>query len=382
MTRLPREIRIRLARLTLPLGKGQERAIKYEPCSILPSNLIRFEIPVALIEEMLARKGQQPTQPTDQTFPAKPQKPRLNLTLPLARIVMSLDAVPRKTPDEQACPTQPPQRTEPTHPNQPTIENLIEQVCRQVRSGMGSRPVFAARLKRSQSISRPGRRYPLLMSGSGVMNVTTARDKPLVQGEAKMPTFTINDDNNITVFNSAAEAAQTSDSAATVFDSQAALKKISAAWPLSRLVDIWNSIPGQREVRTFTHRGKAVARIWKAIQPLAKNGASQETEAAPTESPRETKTTKKGKPTGKRQAAKSRKTKETSHKASERSNKKATVIAMMKRNKGATLAEIMEATSWQAHTVRGFVSILGSKGGQKVTSSKNAAGERTYRIAR
>jgi hypothetical protein len=30
----------------------------------------------------------------------------------------------------------------------------------------------------------------------------------------------------------------------------------------------------------------------------------------------------------------------------------------------------------------GFVSILGSKGGQKVESSKNAAGERSYRIAK
>jgi hypothetical protein len=42
-------------------------------------------------------------------------------------------------------------------------------------------------------------------------------------------------------------------------------------------------------------------------------------------------------------------------------NKKAEVIAMMKRAKGATLAEMMEATGWQKHTVRGFVSILGSK---------------------
>ena len=65
-----------------------------------------------------------------------------------------------------------------------------------------------------------------------------------------------------------------------------------------------------------------------------------------------------------------------------RSNKKAEIIAMMQRAKGATLAEIMEATGWQAHTVRGFISILGSKGGEKVESSKNAAGERTYRIAK
>jgi hypothetical protein len=66
----------------------------------------------------------------------------------------------------------------------------------------------------------------------------------------------------------------------------------------------------------------------------------------------------------------------------ERANKKAEVIAMMKRAKGATLAEIMEASGWQAHTVRGFVSILASKGGEKVESSKSADGERTYKIAR
>jgi predicted transcriptional regulator len=62
----------------------------------------------------------------------------------------------------------------------------------------------------------------------------------------------------------------------------------------------------------------------------------------------------------------------------ERSNKKAEVVAMMKRAKGATLAEIMHATRWQRHTVRGFVSILGSKGGEQIESSKYAAGERTY----
>jgi uncharacterized protein DUF3489 len=66
----------------------------------------------------------------------------------------------------------------------------------------------------------------------------------------------------------------------------------------------------------------------------------------------------------------------------DRANKKAEVIAMMKRAKGATLAEIMKATDWQPHTVRGFVSILGSKGGETIESSKNAAGERTYKIVK
>jgi hypothetical protein len=66
----------------------------------------------------------------------------------------------------------------------------------------------------------------------------------------------------------------------------------------------------------------------------------------------------------------------------ERANKRAEVIALMKRAKGATLAEIMATTGWQPHTVRGFVSILGSKGGEKIESSKSDAGERTYKIAK
>ena len=42
----------------------------------------------------------------------------------------------------------------------------------------------------------------------------------------------------------------------------------------------------------------------------------------------------------------------------------------------------MAATGWQTHTVRGFVSLLGSKGGEKIKSSKSAAVERTYHIAK
>jgi hypothetical protein len=54
----------------------------------------------------------------------------------------------------------------------------------------------------------------------------------------------------------------------------------------------------------------------------------------------------------------------------------------MRRVKGVTLQEIMEHTGWQAHTVRGFISIQGSKGGLKIESSKNEQGGRTYRIAK
>lgn len=59
-------------------------------------------------------------------------------------------------------------------------------------------------------------------------------------------------------------------------------------------------------------------------------------------------------------------------------SKKDTVIAMIGRKKGATLAEIMEATGWQKHSVRGFMATLNTKGGFNITSEKNAAGDRVY----
>jgi len=53
----------------------------------------------------------------------------------------------------------------------------------------------------------------------------------------------------------------------------------------------------------------------------------------------------------------------------------------MRRAKGVTLAEIMEGTGWQAHTVRGFISAaLGKKMGLKVESFRSEDKERTYRV--
>ena len=43
------------------------------------------------------------------------------------------------------------------------------------------------------------------------------------------------------------------------------------------------------------------------------------------------------------------------------------------------LVDSMETTGWQKHTVRGFISILGSKGGMKVTSARRESdGARVY----
>ena len=63
-------------------------------------------------------------------------------------------------------------------------------------------------------------------------------------------------------------------------------------------------------------------------------------------------------------------------------SKQAQVIAMLKRPKGATIAQVMEATGWQAHTVRGtFAGAFKKKLGLDITSSKEAGGERVYHIA-
>ena len=62
-------------------------------------------------------------------------------------------------------------------------------------------------------------------------------------------------------------------------------------------------------------------------------------------------------------------------------SKQATVISMLKRPEGATIAQICEATGWQAHTVRGtFAGAFKKKLGLEITSSKTEGTLRTYRI--
>ncbi len=61
-------------------------------------------------------------------------------------------------------------------------------------------------------------------------------------------------------------------------------------------------------------------------------------------------------------------------------SKTAQVVALLKRENGATLAEIMEKMSWQKHTVRGFMAGAMKKAGYTVESFKPEGGERTYRI--
>ena len=63
-------------------------------------------------------------------------------------------------------------------------------------------------------------------------------------------------------------------------------------------------------------------------------------------------------------------------------SKGAKILGLIGRAKGATLAEIMKATEWQAHSVRGWISTAGKRHGVEIESSKSEAGDRVYRIAK
>jgi hypothetical protein len=67
--------------------------------------------------------------------------------------------------------------------------------------------------------------------------------------------------------------------------------------------------------------------------------------------------------------------------AARRGSKKAAVLALLRKAEGTTLAEIMKATGWQSHSVRGFLSgSLGKVMGLKVESNQRADGQRAYHV--
>jgi hypothetical protein len=55
------------------------------------------------------------------------------------------------------------------------------------------------------------------------------------------------------------------------------------------------------------------------------------------------------------------------------------IIALLKRDSGATIIELMEAAKWQRHSVRGFLSRLPQRFGFRIKSFTRS-GDRAYRI--
>ena len=181
-----------------------------------------------------------------------------------------------------------------------------------------------------------------------------------------MTTFAIDTDNSITAY----LAGEPIPEGQARFSSEKELAKIAANWPAERLVEIWNGFAGVppfgdlKPVKKFTDRKTAVARIWRAIQALTPTAAPVAAPVAPkkAKSAKETTATDVAKP-------------------AREGSKKAIVLELLRRAEGTTLAEIMSATGWQAHSVRGFLSgALGKKMGLSVESVKTPEGARAYRL--
>jgi hypothetical protein len=246
-----------------------------------------------------------------------------------------------------------------------------------------------------------------------------------------MKHFTIeNETNNITVYASAKEADDVPNSER--FSNEAALAKVAAEWPAARLIDIWNSMPGVTPVKKFKDRPTAVSRIWKAIQsldmaaqapvndpapipekvPVAEHPetapadgvpetasidqegsetaqpeavipesteaapatpvAQQVPDVAPTEAPAKTKATR----------AKKAPKPATNAGVPRAESKTSQVIAMLKREGGTTLEEIMSAMGWHKHTTRAMLSAGGSltKKHGLIINSEKVGEKRSYSI--
>ena len=65
--------------------------------------------------------------------------------------------------------------------------------------------------------------------------------------------------------------------------------------------------------------------------------------------------------------------------APKRTSKQATIIALIQRTRGATLADLIAATGWQQHSLRAALTGL-RKAGHSVERQRDDAGETRYRL--
>jgi hypothetical protein len=178
--------------------------------------------------------------------------------------------------------------------------------------------------------------------------------------------FTIDIDNDIRAHESDAQAEEAAKLVAgtILVRSEKELAKAAAAWPSSRLVELWNSFAGVapftdcKPVKKFENRDKAPARIWAAIQRLGTAIEPKPAAPTPAEDPKPVAQKAAGdpKPAAAKKASKAKtkaipktKGKKAASDKPREGTHKAEVIAMMQRKGGATLEEIAKATGWQKH---------------------------------
>lgn len=97
MVKLTRRQTIRLARIMMPLGKERNGSTASATVSTPPpmeGNVIQLHIPLAMIEAALARHRQRPSPP--KLAKDKPREVLMHFSIPLVRIEMPVDLIPRK----------------------------------------------------------------------------------------------------------------------------------------------------------------------------------------------------------------------------------------------------------------------------------------------
>jgi hypothetical protein len=216
--------------------------------------------------------------------------------------------------------------------------------------------------------------------------------------------YSIDIENCIAVHPDKEAAIKEAGESGAAFATEAKLNEATALWPASRLVDVWNSFAGAppfaelKEVKRFTDRKSAVTRIWDAAQRLGEaleeemRIAEQDMLRAQQETMSATKATKPAKiartaaPKApvRPKATKDATSKDDAPAAKQREGtRKATVVALLEREGGATLDELMAETKWQKHSVRGFISTLGSRHGYNVVRSRRESDKaRVYSITK
>jgi len=91
--------------------------------------------------------------------------------------------------------------------------------------------------------------------------------------------------------------------------------------------------------------------------------------------------TKKGKPAKKASPGKKAPKRPTKPDDARPGSKTAKILDLLKRPGGATMKELIKATGWQPHSLRGFLSgTVGKKMGLAVMSAKGDNGERAYSL--
>jgi hypothetical protein len=134
---------------------------------------------------------------------------------------------------------------------------------------------------------------------------------------------------------------------------------------------------------TITENAATVAEQGAHVSPEkvpSKKGATQKKGASKSQ---KTAKSAKAKASLKKEAKAAKKAKSAPAKkasAPRAESKGAKILELIGRPKGATPAEIVKATNWQKHSIRGFLSTAAKKHNLKTESAKTEAGDRVYQI--